>query len=153
MILGGVRRIASGRWHGRTLSPGLSGGYHLVFPCVGGKGTTRKVHQLVAEAFLGPRPTDKHEVNHRNGNKSDNRVENLEWVTRSQNVLHAHATGLIKNKAVGERVGRAKLTAEGVKEMRRLHADGVGFRTLGRRFGVDHKTAAAAICGKTWRWF
>lgn len=52
------------------------------------------VHHLVAAMWIGPAPSDEHEINHKNGIKRDNRKENLEWVTRSENQKHAVATGL-----------------------------------------------------------
>lgn len=50
---------------------------------------TRSVHRLVSLAFMGTPPTDKHQVNHKNGIKDDNRIENLEWVTQSENSQHS----------------------------------------------------------------
>lgn len=56
----------------------------------------KKVHRMVAEAFL-PNPHNLPEVNHKDGNRLNNHLENLEWCTRQQNMEHAHKTGLIKN--------------------------------------------------------
>lgn len=62
-------------------------GYLCIGIKISGKNTTRKIHRLVAEAFI-PNPENKPEVNHKNGVKSDNRIDNLEWATAKENSRH-----------------------------------------------------------------
>lgn len=71
-------------------------GYTIVHLHLNNVRKAHTVHTLVALAFLPERPTPKHEVNHKNGVKGDCTVQNLEWVTRSENHRHAFATGLRK---------------------------------------------------------
>ena len=78
---------------GRVLRGGFSGDYRSVQLWREGKQHSRLVHVLVAEAFIGPCP-DGEEVNHKDGAKTNCAVENLEYLTHSENMRHAYRVGL-----------------------------------------------------------
>ena len=76
---------------GRILSPGIQTcGYYLVCLSENGKVKTHSVHRLVMDAFMPIPNSDRLDINHKNYNKLDNRLENLEWCEHQQNVLHGY---------------------------------------------------------------
>jgi hypothetical protein len=95
---GEIKRLKrnKGATVGKVLAPSQNyeGGYAHVVVCVDREIRNMLVHRVVAEAFLGPCP-DGCNVNHKNGNKFDNRASNLEYVTYSANTQHALRAGLI----------------------------------------------------------
>lgn len=106
--------------------------------------TCRKVHRLVSTAFLGPRPPGL-QCNHINGIKTDNRVENLEWVTCLRNQQHASEIGL---KAKGGNVNTAVLTDS---EVRSILADTRSQVVLAAEYGVATQTINHIKRGRTWK--
>jgi hypothetical protein len=92
-VAGSIRRIDSGR--AKTVNQRQSpAGYMYANFSVSWLKETRPVHQIVAEHFLGARPSLSHVVNHKDGDRTNNHASNLEWVTQAENVCHAIYTKL-----------------------------------------------------------
>ncbi len=155
--IGRVRSYARPYMGWQLLKPHCSSNkvrYFHVDLCIAGSKKSRNVHALVAQSFIGAKPRG-YQVNHKDTNTFNNRVDNLEYVTPSQNTLHASRMGLMKAcrplvYAHGENHGMSKLTDEIVIEMRQLHAAGMSFREIARRSQVCARTAARAIKGLGW---
>lgn len=95
-------------------------------------------HRLIAAAFV-PNPENKPEVNHKDGNKTNNAVSNLEWVTPSENVLHALKYGLMKVR-FGQDHPRVALNEEEIIECVRMRDSGKTFSEISQVFNVGWKT-------------
>lgn len=151
--LGRIKRIlnGSGAMPGHILRPyKTNNGYFVVALH---NNTIRKkflVHRLVAEAFIGPCPPN-YETNHRDGNRQNNRTENLEWLSKSDNNIHALKV-LGRQTFRGETHGMSKLTKEQVVEIRRLYATGLCTQyKLGEQFGVSQSTIGRITRNKGWK--
>jgi len=147
--LGRVRRDAPGpgTQAGRILKPVIDNGYPSVTFWDSGKPKRFRVHVLVAQHFIGPRP-DKAHVNHVDGVKTNNCVSNLEYISARENTLHQHRIGLVNVR--GEGNGHAKLNDVAVREIRKLYGTVKGVE-LARRYGVSPTTISEVVHGKVWK--
>jgi len=158
---GRVKRVGNnkGAKVGRILSP-KPDKYGYVRPMLSRGGDERKVgvHQLVMLAFVGACPAGK-EVNHKNGIKTDNRLENLEYLNRMEHYRHTREVLGYPNPTVyadnrGEAAPKAKLTTNDVIVIRALIGKGeCGFSEIARRFNVTEGAIRHIACGITWKHF
>lgn len=142
---------------GHSLSQHInSTGYFRVSLNLDGRSKSYFTHRLVAMLFV-QKVEGKDCVNHIDGNKLNNRFDNLEWVTPSENQQHAFRTGLKKPTLhYGEDSWFHKLTKEDVKYIRAVHKpwDKVfGSKPLAERFGVNQQTITDVVHGRSWSTF
>lgn len=129
-------------WEGKT-SP-----YYMVSLSGNGKCIKRMVHRIVAEHFLPEWDTSK-EVNHIDGNKHNNRVDNLEMCSRQENISHS-IDARLRNDS-GENSSNAKLTNEQARYIRELHRSGIMQVELAQRFGVCKQTICDIVHNKKYK--
>lgn len=132
---------------GILLSRTLSQGYFRYNLQQNGIKRSFKASRLVAAAFI-PNPNNLPFVNHINGKKNDDRVENLEWVTAKENSEHAVRTNLIKS---GEECSNAILKSKYIPWIRKMHEVGISYAQIARLYGVTPSTIRAVIISKNWK--
>ena len=139
---------------GRVLRAHTNGksGYYMIQLSVLGSRHPRLVHRLVAEAFI-PGAEGKGFVNHVNGDKSDNRASNLEWCTRGENMLHAHATGLTESPKRPVAM-LCPQTGKEIRYERQMDAE-IEHGASGKPTGALHKALSSGrmfAYGKYWKY-
>lgn len=119
-------------------------GYHAISFCYKRKHVNYLIHRLVASHFV-KNPESKPQVNHKDGDKSNNFANNLEWCTPSENMLHSYSTGL-----QASRQGITKLPPDVVELIKNNYIPwdkNFGLRALASRFGLSTKTISRYISG------
>lgn len=121
-------------------------GYMRIGLCKNGKQTGHMVHRLVMLVFVGPIPEGA-QVNHIDGNKTNNSISNLEYVTPQQNMDHASKNLLLP---IGARNCNAKLTDRDILDIRKL-SHSQNSCEIARRYDMNQATIYDIITGKTWK--
>lgn len=149
-----VGRPAKGQWIKQRLQKG--------YPVVYLRGANRKrgrnylIHRFLLLVFVGTPPIGRNETNHVNGKKNDNRLENLEWVSSSENRKHAWEIGLIKNTENRDRAALKRgfklrlFTWDQAMDIRKMHSLGKAQTEIARQYKVNRKTINMIITRKTY---
>lgn len=129
-------------------------GYVQICLCKDNQKRYFSVHKLVLTAFVSERPPGM-VINHKDGNKANNALSNLEWVTQAENIDHSHNV-LLNGYSTpptyfGENHPGARYTVEQIREIRRLHAEGVSASKLATRFGGAKSTIKRIFNNETWK--
>lgn len=133
-----------------VLRPSISkAGYLRVVLCHNSIKKHITIHKLVATHFCTNDNGNKI-INHKNGIKSDNRADNLEWCTYSENALHAFSQGLVKPQK-GERNGNTKIKEQDVSKIKRLYKEErLSQIKIGLIFGISQTQVGRIVNNKRW---
>ena len=129
-------------------------GYLKVMFCISTKRIFYSVHRLVALHFINNQDVDiKININHKNGIKTDNRIENLEWCTQSENAIHAFENNL-RVGMPGEKHPRSVLTEEKVLQARKFYADNkdkMKIPQMADNLGIHRTTFDGIVKNRSWK--
>lgn len=140
------------------LKPTLfNNGYFAVSLRRDDKTTKFSVHRLVALSFI-PNPENKPQVNHKNGIKSDNGIDNLEWATSSENINHALKNGLIRDQSGderpwwrGEKNPVSVLNDNLVHNIRGMYSNGVKMTEIAKVHNLNYSTVRSVCYKQSWK--
>ena len=140
-------KASNNTYLGRILKPTTNKyGYKVIHLSNNGIDHNYKVHGLVARTFIGPRGKGM-QVNHKDGDKENNRLDNLEYVTPSENAFHAYRIGLMSQ--LGENHNRHKITEEDVREIRRM-AKSDTHQSIADAFNISRPNVSLIVARKRW---
>ena len=125
----------------------LGNRYNRVNLSINGKQVRMYVHRLVAEVYLD-NPENKKQVNHIDGNRYNNNVDNLEWCTRKENMEHAKKNGLTTK---GKPSSSRKLSYSEAVVIKSLHEEGLSTREIARLSSINKTAIHLLISGQTYK--
>ena len=123
-------------------------GYYMITISKNNKSKPYRVHRLLANNFI-ENPKKLKEVNHIDGNKLNNDLSNLEWVSHFGNMQHAFSTGLANN--TGVKNGMAKLNERKVREIKEFLKQGISQYKIAKKYNVSRSAILKIHLNKTWK--
>lgn len=123
-------------------------GYYMITISKNNKSKPYRVHRLIANNFI-ENPKKLKEVNHIDGNKLNNDLSNLEWVSHFGNMQHAFSTGLANN--TGVKNGMTKLNERKVREIKELLKQGISQYKIAKKYNVSRSAILKIHLNKTWK--
>lgn len=126
-------------------------GYLFVALCKNGIPRPHSIHRLVAAAFIGPCP-ESHEVNHKNYNRLDNNIGNIEYLTKADNVRHGRLNIKKHTSLRGTMVPNAIMNEAIVKEIRQRRSVGESYSQIAVAMNLKKHNVASVASGKQWKW-